>query len=81
MKSLKSLVRVSGVIIMFYIVINFYWFLFVAMLDGGGVVTIYFNHLNEGLIELIMYIMLIPLIVASFVLEIKQYSVERRKRE
>lgn len=75
---LRNLLKVSGIIIMFYIVINFYFFLIVAMLNDG-VVVIYFNRLGEGTFEYIMYILLAPLLVLSFVLELKSYVSERKK--
>lgn len=79
-KNVISLIRVSGVILMFYIVINFYFFLFVAMSQGNGVVTVYFNRLNEGMLETILYIIVAPLIVISFILELLLYNKERRIR-
>lgn len=78
-KSILSLVRTSGVILMFYIVVNFYFFVVVAMMNDG-VVVVYFNRLNEGLIEYIMYAVISPVIVASFILELKLYVKERRTK-
>jgi len=75
---LKHLARVSGIIIMFYIVINFYFFMFVAM-TSNGVVTVYFNKLGEATFEYIMYILLLPLITLSFILEIKEYTNKRKE--
>ena len=75
---LKSLVRVSGIIIMFFVVVNFYWFLFVAMFLGNGSVNIHFNQLNEGSFETVMYSILLPIILISFILELKLYDKERK---
>jgi len=79
-KSLISLIRTSGVILMFYIVVNFYFFVVVAMMNDG-VVTVYFNRLNEGLAECIMYAVISPLILVSFLLELKLYFNERRSKK
>jgi len=76
---LKSLIRVSGIIIMFFIVVNFYWFFFVAMFMGNGSVNIYFNQLNEGSFETVMYAILLPIILISFLLELKLYDRERKQ--
>ena len=78
-KSILSLIRTSGIIFMFYIVINFYFFVVVAMMNDG-VVVVYFNRLNEGLLECIMYALIAPLIVISFLLELKLYFNERRSK-
>jgi len=76
-KSLFSLIRVSGIILMFYLVINFYFFVFVSMANGG-VVTVYFNHFGEALTEYIIYVLILPILLISFILELKLYVKERR---
>ena len=78
MSRLESLIKVSGIIIMFYIVINFYFFVAVAMMHDGTVV-VHFDKLGEGLFETIMYVLISPLIFASFVLEVKHYLKGRKK--
>ena len=77
MKPIYSLIRVSGIILMFYLVINFYFFVFVSM-TNGGVVTVYFNHFNEALVEYVIYIIILPILIISFLLELKLYFNERR---
>lgn len=78
-RKLSSLLKISGIILMFYIVINFYFFVAVAM-SNGGAVTVYFNKLNEGLLECVIYVMALPLIVFSFILEVRTYVNERWKK-
>jgi len=73
---MKSVIKISGVIIMLMITINFYIFLFVAMANNG-VVTVYFNHFGEGLLEYIVYILLLPMILFSFYLHLKSYRREK----
>ena len=77
--NMKALFRVSGVILMFYIVINFYVIVLVAAFNDGSA-AIHFNYFNEGLFEYIMYLVIFPIIFYSFVLEIKIFRKERRNK-
>jgi len=76
---MKPLFRVAGIILMFYIVINFYIIVLVAALNGGSA-AIYFNHFGEGIFEYIMYVGIAPLMIYSFVTELKIYNKERKKK-
>ena len=76
---MKPLFRVSGIILMFYIVINFYVIVLVASLHGGSA-SIHFNYFGEGIFEYIMYIGIAPLMIYSFVIELKIYNKERKKK-
>lgn len=69
---MKSVIKISGIIIMFFITINFYIILAIAMISGGSV-NVYFNILGEALIEYVMYALLFPIIVYSFYLHVKSY--------
>jgi hypothetical protein len=75
---MKSIIRIAGVILMFMITINFYIILFVAMMHNGTA-FVHFNHFNEGLIEYIIYMILLPIIIVSFVLNLRTYK--RRRYE
>ena len=68
----EIVVKISGTIIMFFITINFYIILTVAIISDNSV-NVYFNFLGEALIEYIMYALLFPIIVYSFYLHIKAY--------
>jgi len=74
---MKPLLRMAGVIFMFMIVVNFYIILFVAMMNDG-VVVVYFNHFGEGIFEYVMYMLLLPLLVISFILNFIEY---RKRKE
>jgi len=65
---------------MLMITVNFYIFLAVAMMNDG-VVTVYFNHFNEGLIEYIIYSLMLPIILYSSYLHIKSYKKKEVKHD
>jgi len=60
-----------GIRLMFAITINFYIWLFVAMLHGGEV-TVYFNHFGEAVLEYIIYLIILPVMVYSIYYELKE---------
>ena len=70
---MKSVIKISGTIITFFITINFYIILTTAMVLGNNAVNVYFNIFGEALIEYVMYALLFPIIVYSFYLHIKSY--------
>lgn len=62
---------------MLAITINFYIFLFVAMMNNHTVEVI-FNHFNEAIIEYVIYIAILPIIIYSVYYEIRE--TRRRKK-
>jgi len=81
---MKSVIKISGVILMLMITLNFYFFVFVSMQNEDNAVVVYFDYLGEGLIEYIMYIAILPVILYSFVLNLKDYKKSnnvRKKKE
>lgn len=74
---IKPIIRISGTIITFVITINFYIFLLVAM-THDDIVVVYFNHFGEGLLEYVVYLLLLPVIMASFCLHLKEYRREMK---
>ena len=82
--NMKSVIKISGVILMLMITLNFYFFVFVSMQNEDNAVVVYFDYLGEGLIEYIMYIAILPVILYSFVLNLKYYKKSndiRKKKE
>jgi len=73
--TLKSL----GDRLSFAIVINFYIWLFVAILNGGKV-TVYFNHFGEAVIEYIVYLIIFPIMVYALWYDIKKFREVHKKR-
>jgi len=63
---------------MLMITINFYIFLYVAMLNDG-VVVVYFNHFGEGITEYIIYTLLLPMIILSSILHIKSFRKTKKE--
>ena len=76
---MKPLLRVTGIILMFYIVINFYVIVIVAAINSGSA-TVHFNYFNEGIFEYIMYLCIAPMILYSFIIELKTYNKERKQK-
>lgn len=63
-QKLKDILGVSGVILGFGIILNFYLWLLVASTQNWTV-TINFNAVGEGLTETVLYIIVLPFIVFS----------------
>jgi hypothetical protein len=61
----KQLLICTGAILSLAVVINFYLFLFVAWASSSWSVTIYFNRYHEALVEIIMYLVILPFIIIS----------------
>jgi len=76
-RNLPLILDQLGIRLMFAITINFYIWLFVAMLHGGEV-TVYFNHFGEALIEYIIYFIILPVMVYSIYYELRE--TKRRKK-
>jgi hypothetical protein len=68
----KHLLICTGAILSLAVVINFYLFLFAAWASSSWSVTIYFNRYNEALVEIIMYLVILPFIIISASLIILQ---------
>lgn len=75
---MKSIIKISGTIIMFFITVNFYIILTTAMVLGNDAVNVYFNIFGEAMIEYIMYALLFPIIVYSLYLHVKEYRKGRK---
>jgi len=73
----KEVIKSLGDRLSFVIVINFYIWLFVAMIEGGQV-TVYFNHFGEALLEYIVYIIIFPIMLYALIWDLK---VSKRKRK
>ena len=73
---MNRLIRYAGVMFAFFITINFYVIMIVAMLNNN-VVTVYFNHFGEAIVEYIMYFALAPIIAYSYIYEVIKF---RRKK-
>lgn len=76
---MKSVIKISGTIIMFFITINFYIILTTAMVLGNDAVNVYFNIFGEALIEYVMYALLFPIVVYSLYLHVKGYKKDRKE--
>lgn len=66
-----KLLRFSGILSMLITTILFYESLYVAAGNPGFFVTIYFDYYGEGLIELIVFTALLPLIGYAIIKEVK----------
>ena len=62
----------------FAVVINFYIWLFFAIMQDGEV-TVQFNFFGEALIEYIIYIVIFPIIAYAFWYDLKKYRKEHRE--
>jgi len=78
--SKKEVLKSLGDRLSFAIVINFYIWLFVAMIEGEGKVIVYFNHFNEALLEYIIYIIIFPIMLYALVKDLKESRRKRRER-
>ena len=76
----KLIINQLGIRLMLAITINFYIFLFVAMVNKD-IVIIIFNHFNEALIEYIIYLAILPIILYSVYYEIKETRRKRNERK
>jgi len=72
----KGTIKTLGDRLSFAIVINFYIWLAVAMLNGGKV-TVYFNHFGEAFVEYVVYVIIFPIMLYALWFDIKEF---RRKR-
>jgi hypothetical protein len=68
----KQLLICTGAILSLAVVINFYLFLFAAWASPSWSVTIYFNRYHEALVEIIMYLVILPFIIISTSLIIRE---------
>ena len=73
----RALCRKIGSRMMFFITINFYIILLVAMQNDGSVYVL-FNHFNEAKVEYVMYGIILPFVFYSFIVDILE---ERRRRK
>jgi len=73
----KRLIKTLSIRLMFAITINFYIWLFVAITNDNEV-TIYFNHFGEAFPELLMYLVLLPIILYGFYLELKEHHKKKK---
>ena len=76
----KKTLKTLGDRLSFAIVINFYIWLFVAMIEGGQV-TVYFNHFGEALLEYIVYIIIFPIMLYALWVDVKEFSRKRHDKE
>jgi len=67
----KLIINQLGIRLMLAITINFYIFLFVAMVNKD-IVIIIFNHFGEALFEYFIYIAILPIILYSVYYEWKE---------
>ena len=73
----KTLMKKLGHRLTFFITINFYIIVVVAMLNNGSV-KVLFNHFNEAKVEYVMYGVMFPIILYSFISDVLE---ERKKRK
>jgi len=76
----KHLIKVLGDTLSFAVVINFYIWLLVAMFNDG-IVNVQFNHFNEALLEYIVYIIILPIITYSVIVDVKAYKKRKHLRK
>ena len=69
----KSVIQLSGNLIMFFLILNFYIFVAVACISGNYSLNVYFNGFGEGPLECIAYIIISPIIVYAMILNIKDF--------
>ncbi len=58
---------------MFFLVLNFYIFVSVALVSGNYSLNVYFNGFGEGPLECISYIVILPIIVYVMILNVKDF--------
>lgn len=75
----RSIIKISGTIFMFVITIDMYIVLFHAMLWNHSVV-VEFNQFGEAIIEYILFILMLPFIVASVIIRIGEWKNRRKNR-
>ena len=81
-KEYSELLRWTGHVFTLVAAILFYVHLFTAAFEGEFVVKVYFNHFGEGLIELIIFIIVLPFIAFSGIMQLKEtYDVLKRRKE
>jgi hypothetical protein len=64
----KNIIIIRGTMLSLAIDINFYIFFFSAAVSGSWSVTIFFNQYIEGILQVVMYLFILPLIVISAIL-------------
>lgn len=74
----KKIIRFSGNLILFFIAINFYVFVIVACVSGTYSLNVYFNGFGEGPLECIVYMIILPIIIYSTLLNINNFCVDRK---
>jgi len=80
----SELLRWTGHVFTIVAAILFYVHLFTAALHGKFTVKVYFNYFGEGLVELIIFVIVLPFIAFSGIMQLKEtYDVlkERRKKK
>jgi len=73
MSNLKHILRLSGTVFAFYITINYYIFMFVAMLTND-VTVVHWNHFQEASIEYIVYLLLLPVIIYGTISQVRLHK-------
>jgi len=74
----KLTIKSLGNAFSFAVVINFYIWLFFAIMQEGEV-TVQFNFFGEALIEYIIYIVIFPIIAYAFWWDLKNYKIKHRE--
>ncbi|MFW6130052.1 MAG: hypothetical protein ACOC56_02635 [Atribacterota bacterium] len=69
----KSVIQLSGNIIMFFLVLNFYIFVIVACISGTYSLNVYFNGFGEGPLECIAYMIISPIVAYAMILNVKDF--------
>jgi len=78
----SELLRWTGHVFTIVAAILFYVHLFTAALYGEFVVKVYFDYYGEGILELIIFIIVLPLIAYAGVMQlIETYNVLKRRKE
>jgi len=72
-----SVVRITGSIFMFAITLDMYVIVFHAMLYGN-VVTVQFNAFAEAQVEYILFLLMLPFIIASIILNIRKFKYTKK---
>jgi len=80
-RAVSEIIRWTGHVFTIVAAILFYIHLFTAALYGEFVVKVYFNYFGEGLIELIIFTIVLPFIAFSGIMQLKETykSLKRRK--
>lgn len=79
-EKIKLTMKTLGNAFSFAVVINFYIWLFFAIMQDGKV-TIQFNFFGEALIEYIIYAIILPVIAYAFWWDLKKYKDAHRESQ